>query len=503
MDNFKPQSKVSMNAGTIPSIAGTSFTVSSAILNGLPQEDPPTFSRKRCRTDDESLSADDFSANSKNKRIKKRSEDVGIMPDVVCNNILQVLNNNCLIEIISQTCIDIGDLVNVASTSTHFQAIARRVFVSKFFRMTHMKEMREWPLNKIEKYFQHFGEYIQHFCLRKHKYNQNDVLRLIVTHCPNLTSFRCHAWKHIDIELLNKICSKLTYFDWQGRLDGLRIFDTSSSIQHFRFYSSQFELPQMNLPHLLKLQLLFVSIPPDNLIGFLKLNPQLKSLELKNSPLIWRESRNLDEGILPLKNLEEFSFRHFQEPFNSYECFESLTKLKKLKISVPYVSDAINNIGRSVQRANAPLEAVWLESRCNDLNTFNFNLNIDTICQFKSVQKMILNRSIKSSQLPRIIASLPQLKNIDCEIEKLHFDAAHIHKALKIANGLHSLVLGTDARHDECSSISGISTEAKNRNIDVELDFLKNSTNEKEVGDKLCHKRFTVNVSKKKSFHSR
>lgn len=154
---------------------------------------------------------------------------------------------------------------------------------------------------------------------------------------------------------------------------------------------------------------------------FFAKNPQLKCLEIINTPLKWIRPNSKrhcsDFGIQHLTDLEEFSYKAYCRHYSSYDCFGNLTKLKRLRL---YVVDndksIVRDILKSLLKAEPPLETLWLY--CNNFNYYTDKEIVELICQFKSIQRLVLKQCVLNGHLLEILNELPRLKSIYCEFQK-------------------------------------------------------------------------------------
>lgn len=387
------------------------------------------------------------------------------------HHILEALNDDCLIEILLQKSIGIGDLVEVAATCKRLQAIAKRTFRIKYRRNNNFDEILKWSSEKIERFLKLFGALCETFdLLAFHNHNNRDEISyLAAQYCENVVNFRCFGWRNVDISQLKILCSKATHFESFGDIIGRIILRDNSALQQLRLFFGSVDLPQKQFPELLHLKLDYVRISQENIAGFFRLNPQLKKVELIDSPMNCT-GYHLEDGIKHLTNLEELAYlkMSIKSQFRSYNCFENLKNLKKLRLW----GEKLNmfNILNAMQSGNVPLESLWLD--CIVEEDYRDDGIIDLICHFKGIQQLILKQTITGTQLMQLINNLPQLKDIQCEFETVNCN--HLENALRKAKQLRSATIGICRFHtlDEnqyYSSLESISTIAKNNNVRVKM----------------------------------
>lgn len=417
-------------------------------------------------------------------------------------HILEALNDDCLIELLVQKCLGIGDLVQVAATCERLEGIAKRAFRIKYRRNNNFDEIINWSLGKIQTFFQLFGALCETFdLLAFNNHNDRDeIAYLAAYYCKNVLNFRCFGWNNIPISQLKMLSSKVVNFESFGNIRGRILLEDNSTMQQLRMFFGTIDLPQKHFPKLLHLKLDYVRVTQENIARFFELNPQLKKVELIDSPMNCT-GYHLEDGIKHLVNLEELAYlkMSIKSQFKSYNCFENLKNLKKVRLWGEKMN--MFNILNAMQRGNVPLESLWLD--CIVQEEYRDDGIIALICNFKGIQQLILKQQITGRQLVQLIDNLPQLKDIQCELETVNIN--ELTHALQKGKQLRSATIGMCRYHtlDENEYYSGlesISNIAKDRNIRVQMLVTLKYRQPEFVFDanvgKITHDHFTASACK-------
>lgn len=386
-------------------------------------------------------------------------------------NSLSTLNDDCLFEIIKLDCIDINDLIEVASTCTHLQSIAQEVFSIKYKKINHCDEMKEWPFEKVENYLRHFGENVDTFSTKSLK-KPVAVLRSVVKYCKNLVHLRCIGSYKFDTNLLKGLCAQLKTFEYNGGIfHGGDLFEENAPLQKLRLINCDAQLPKVTLPHLTELKLTMFN--RDTITDFCSQNPQIVHFRTRHI------LANMNVALELLDNLEEFSFLNFDFS-RVLNGLKNLNRLKKLRLG--YYSDDIFQALAVLYRISAPLESLAVH-HCNGLSTAVIN----KICQFKAIKHLRMKRQGFSDgpdcdELMVILRNLRQLKTIYCDL--MLFDVAEAHKLLfENSSRLRSAIFTMDRfdHEEEYWKVVAISELAKAKNFDIEIEMMDI---DKSVSDK-------------------
>lgn len=330
---------------------------------------------------------------------------------------LMTLNNDCLFELFTYS-VNIEDLVELGSACSRFLSIAQQAFCSKFKKSNHFGQMTNWPIEKVERYLQHFGEFCETFdsgVLRG--YDQAQVLLLLTKYCENLKNVRCYESGRIASSLLKSLFSKVVQLENHlGKFNGMQLFDKNSPLQKLSLIDCEADLPEQNLPHLQHVKLELTRVDKPNLANFFCSNKQLIRLEL------WEGRYSLEYVIQHLENLEELTYS-IQGWCKSFEGFENLKKLKKLTLTangherymfVTY-SHFICGILNALHRANAPLEFIMLDEYIDYTAIFQAIAQYNTIKEVVFKQKSYFGQFQIADRLIHLIDRMPQLEHITCD----------------------------------------------------------------------------------------
>lgn len=365
-------------------------------------------------------------------------------------NILDALNDDCLYEIFTRKCIDINDLMEVASTCQRCQWIAKRVFRTRFKHANHFAPMINWPLDKFENYLQLFGEFCEVLDIHVLKCDQNKLLRLITKYCKNVTDIRCCG--KIDFSEFKQFFSKLINLEYsKGTFNGDHLFEDDASIKSLKFCSATVNFPLKKLPNLQHVFLYAVRSTAST--TFFQLNNQITTLYLNNFIV----KSHLNESLKHLVNLTEFTYWYDRyNNITNYSCFENMSNLRKLDFILD--KDRAYNVLSSLHRGNAPLESLVVGNFCAHKQT------IDLICQYKSIERLVTHCACAFKDVLEVIDNMPQLKHICCDM----FDVENALEILQHSTALQSALFKV-TRLDSVSAIETISQSARANNICVKI----------------------------------
>lgn len=112
-------------------------------------------------------------------------------------SIMDALNDDCLRAILESPAVQLADLTAIANTCRRFQAIARRVFPSKYAAVTEHTFVR-MPLWQLDDCLRTFGPLITSLDVLHVQHSYTDVVtRVALEHCKNLTTLKC-GLNHAD-----------------------------------------------------------------------------------------------------------------------------------------------------------------------------------------------------------------------------------------------------------------------------------------------------------------
>lgn len=373
-------------------------------------------------------------------------------------NTLNALNYDCLYEVVQQNCINIGDLVEIASTCTQLQAAAAQVFRIKYKEQNCARRMSRWSNEKVDRFLKLFGSYCEKFTTHFFE-DPESVQPLVLKYSENLKYL---GWTGNCNEGHKQLFAKLVGLEHHsGKFEGNALFDSNSPIEKMQLWNCEVELPQQLLPKLQHVILQQTKMSAENITGFCQQNPQLLSVELNQIQVTSRSTVVIDQ----LKNLEKLTYivGYVSEHFLS---FANLGKLKEINLKVS--CDNTVDIMNALHKAKAPLESVQLV-----YFSIHTEVNMsDLICQFSGIKYLRFRSSMDGQDLLRIISSLPQLEDIDCE--SLRIKMVHIRNMLRHSNKLKSASFNVWEFDyvNEYSYLSEISAIARNSSIAVRIDMI-------------------------------
>lgn len=384
---------------------------------------------------------------------------------------LTSLNDDCLYEILSQNCIEVKDLLEVASTCKDLQRIARKIF-ERSKQINHMEEMKNLPLQKIQAYLRHFGEFVKAIDLSVFKKPIN-VLHMALKCCSDLTNVCSkrmpgHAdFKTYHVSQISAACSRLEQLKYRDiKFTGNILFDSSSKVEKLLLSCLAISLPVVQFPQLHELAL--TSITYHNLNAFLEQNDQLQRLHLNDVYL----DRCFGGALQNLISLAEFSYTdNLTYPiFPETCCFDNMKALRQLNLKAS--AQHIFEILKKVNKAKVPLDSLLVEYR-----SFHDGIT-EQICRLKKIEKLVLNldKTYKSPNcygLMQIIKYVPKLKHFYCASSTI--EPENIRIAFEHPNQLQSATFRLDFLNFERnqSDIEAISTIASNQNIHTSIYMIR------------------------------
>lgn len=388
---------------------------------------------------------------------------------------LITMNDDCLFELFKHFT-DIEDLLEIGSTCKRFLGIAQQAFRYQFKKSYHFDQMTNWPIKKVERYLQHFGEFCETFDSGVLCNNQAEVLLLLTKHCKNLRNLRCNKSGRIASSQLKSSFSKLVQLENHlGLFNGTQLFDENASLQKLSLINCEVRLPEQHLPQLQHVKLELTDVYPFNLDNFFYQNKQLIRLELCGVRYF------LEDAIRHLENLEELKYC-IECCFTSFDCFENLKKLKKLSLSA--YNSHLCEILNALHKANAPLEFIMLDD-------YNYKPSIvEAISQFQSIKQVVLKKKDScwlkngifylpenAERLYHLVERMPQLEHITCDLNMFTMEAIRI--MLQHSQNLRSafFTIHTSEYKSDTSKLKAISAIARDRKIRVEIRVWVSTTN--------------------------
>lgn len=383
------------------------------------------------------------------------------------NQSLELLDDDCVREILARDEIDVEEMLEIASTCARFQQLAQQIFPLKFVQINHWDKMENWPLEKVERYLRYFGENYSTFDVNFTP-KPDAVLRLLKLHCKNLVNLRCSGYGHIAFIELEQLFSRLVQYEQSfGLFVALRLFGKKSPLEKLALNNCTVYFPERCMPKLQHIKLNAVQLKHENSKKFFQLNPQIIRLEVYDPC----STINLN-NIAQLENLEEFLYftdlRTNKNTHQALACFRSLIKLRKLQLRAS--NNCILQILEGLLLGDAPLESLSLEF-------IELHISIiQKICKNKSIKQLQLRvsstaRPFEQCKLMEIVSNMPQLEHIHCDTIKIE----DVHGVLRDSKNIHSalfIVRLPNLDRDYSTIISDISQISRARNILVDIEIL-------------------------------
>lgn len=379
---------------------------------------------------------------------------------------LQSLDDDCMLEILARGDVGVEEMVEIASTCTRFQRVAQQIFSSKFVQMNHWEKMENWPMERVERYFQYFGKNCRSFDVN-FTAKPDTVLRLLNKHCKNLVNLRCSGYGNIGFIELRQLFQRLVQYEQTfGLFVALCLFGEESPLEKLALNNCTAYFPEQRIPKLQHLKLNSVELNKENVSKFCELNPQIIRLEL-HDPC---SSTRLSDFVY-LVNLEEFSYITDLQLDKSrqslFVCSVFLRQLRTLRVRAS--NSSIFCLLDGLMFGKAPLESLSLE-----IEELHRSV-IPKICEYKSIKRLHLKktstaRTFEQNKLMELVNNMPQLEHIHCDTIKLE----DVLVVLRDSRRLQSAFFTVRIANLECDStiITDISKMSKFRNIQVSIEVL-------------------------------
>lgn len=353
-------------------------------------------------------------------------------------NILNILNDDCLRPIFEICIRDVTGLCELAKVCTRFEYIVQQMFRAKY-RHHHYSWLYKTPIHKksnsisqnpgansrlsscwqslplVEDFCRIFGDLIIDFSFGTHD-NSDIVNGIIAQYCPNLESFKCSILQRQSLKHIKQLAQhvKQLQIEWQpcNRLDLTVILNHCPHVEllsigtNSKYGCTNVLLPRKKMPKLIDLRLVGTVFTNNEMIrSFFHQNNQLKRLEVDNIGLSIGADHILD--LLP--NLESLHIHALYDMYyENINCFGRLKNLKELRFldysaHIPYILDAI---------AKSHVE----------LETLTFHVHVDTVDIVNSVGQMKSLRSLeigcfhRDHDLTRYVRELPELIELKVNI---------------------------------------------------------------------------------------
>lgn len=367
-------------------------------------------------------------------QLNRQITELRLQPENFSGTIVDLLNDDCLLQIFENPIISATDLLQLAYTCKRFHSIAKKAFSKKVITS---KFFIKLELPQTEKFFRTFGECIKSVNFDSYGRNESRIrLCLMVEHCKNITSFECIGIQH---RLLTAWIAGIgsVIISIVPMLEKLSICGEPSYGCRVLFRENiEYRLKELNISYWVNLpmqrlsQLETVSlsnnwkVSPEDVVPFFNLNPQIKSLKLEHLRLSFDISQILDH----LPNLMELELSFVRNNLGSsstnVDCYRRLNRLKMLKI-LPIEDVQILYILRALCDGQTKLEKLFWAGKCEPSV-------IDAVCKLKSITHLELIHANSNKNVTRLVENLKNLVYIKATCETFE----GIHNALRSARCL-------------------------------------------------------------------
>lgn len=398
------------------------------------------------------------------------------------NHKLNTINVDCLYEILLQNCINISDLVEIASTCTDLQWIAQQVFRQKFKHTDHYNGMESWSNGQLIDYFRHFGEFCESFDAQMFANNSDAVLQLLSIYCKKLVILRCCSLGAAEFAESKELFLRIVELDYCcGDFKAAHLFGENSPLQKLTLSNCEAELPERHLPRLTDVHLKSAKLFSKNFASFCKQNPQILNLELRYISRSEKCAEKLDKTELFMKFKSMPYYLASVRDISIYPSIECLTNLEKLELHTSELARIYLTL-MAVLNANAPLKIFILRSSFIDAGIVD-----NLICRLKSIEQLDLVHRGRLQQFNyhwviQIIDNLPLLKDI--RLKYCNININDMHSILTNSKQLQSAMFVIDKfDYFACEhwNFKAISALANTQNVQVQVVV----PDEQPVSDKL------------------
>lgn len=188
---------------------------------------------------------------------------------------LNSLNDDCLLEILLKDNIGAKDLLNIATTCSRLQSIAIRAFRAKYSEGLDF-DTTFWTLQKIEQYFEVFGASCKAVNMLWKK-SQDIILKLIEQHCTELAQIRFGGPILYNPIATKSLFSKvpIIIFEQSDTHDYLTFLDSNCELEQLICSKCIVKLPAQRFEKLIHLRMENCEFDDIQLQRFRELNPQL------------------------------------------------------------------------------------------------------------------------------------------------------------------------------------------------------------------------------------
>lgn len=293
-------------------------------------------------------------------------------------HILNRLTDDSLRTIFASNILSLDDLCSVGSVCSRFNAIATQVFAAKYGEEEKLlSSLQSDALWKIEEYFR-IAPNASIDYLDFDRINAVPITGMIMKYCRNVKKLQWNcAHEQSIIDLLHNFDNLTHLILWYARHDFTGTFTSNASLEYLKVsgMTTDFKLPNIHLPKLVKLELCHARCAVEGMIEqFCRMNPQLKSLTIDTFGLV---------RVLPyLPNLEELRVIDPSDEIDlSRREWSSLTRLKHLKsINIHECSQVMSFLLRALIDEQMPLECLVLD------NSEDIDYPLAEIQQLKAVK---------------------------------------------------------------------------------------------------------------------
>lgn len=337
------------------------------------------------------------------------------------NQILNALNDDCLLSIFKASSINAWDLVSIANVCQRFNCIVQQVFPHKYDskRVTwhNARKTIFWQQDIV---FSTIGEWITACDLTHSTKAETDILLATISdQCPNITRFGCSVWNNDDAGRLveiHKIMPNLTEM-WltcsSRKMRQLTYPHTAFPLTRLRLiHSSSVPLPNVTYPHLIDFEIenkrnLGANIPD---CTFFQLNPQLQRIWVFFMDF---ESTEIFRYMPNVKELELHCGGSLRA--RDYMNFAQLTQLQSISISTMH-ADHEND--RSFRAILTVLQECQVKLQRITLNGIIYMSSVvDLICRMQSITHVQIEtyRYCNGGMLAHVLyTGLPNLQFLHC-----------------------------------------------------------------------------------------
>lgn len=354
-------------------------------------------------------------------------------PQNADDNIVNVLNDDCLRVIFEQDIFNIVDLAELADACPRFRVIAFQRLHALIRKPGYMKQMEHCTLEGIEKYFQVFGRRLRKIDLLNiwpmasavSEIHSVLLLHFVSVHCPYVVHLECRFLGCTTTLYTNLMFSQLEKLHLSHSY--IRLTEAEHSFEklvRLRFTQSMAIMDGLHMPKLQEITADHTMMKSKR--KFFGRNRHLKRFKISNA---FDDLNSIDCASTSLKymvDLREVMFvsrRPFYTNTHDFrECAPALKKLRKvhLAIGVPNMIRAMD----AMERASAPVEYLELERVL--ISNHADEVIIDCICQFLNVKRLFIHQNLMSGdeyypdtitpdQLERIVSQLSHLKHIHAD----------------------------------------------------------------------------------------